>query len=94
MVISEITIDNLKKYANVTHTQDDDLFGIILDSSKAFLCSYTGLEESELDWHKDLVICMFILSNEMYDNRMITVDSDKISFVMQQLLASHSVNLL
>lgn len=94
MLISEVTVGDLKGYANCYHDLDDNLFNSILAGAKAFLVSYTGKTVTELDEHEDLTIALMILSNEMYDNRMVQVESDKIGFVIRQLLDSHCVNLL
>lgn len=47
-----------------------------------------------VDDFEDLTIALFVLSNEMYDNRMMTVDNNKVNFVIKQILDSHSTNLL
>jgi hypothetical protein len=105
MKISSVQISDLKGYANVYHNLDDTLFTSILMAGKQFISTYTGLPlvddpsttdvvEDNCDAHEDLTIALFVLSNEMYDNRMMTVDSNKINFVIKQILDSHSVNLL
>lgn len=100
MKISQVTINDLKGYANVYHNADDNLFTAILQAGKIFISSYTGLPltatapDKSVDDFEDLTIVLYILSNEMYDNRMVTVENDKVSFVVKQILASHSVNYL
>lgn len=94
MLISAVTIGDLKGYSNVYHDMDDKLFGAILAAATQFIVSYTGLSIEEVDEAEDLTIALFILSSEMYDNRMVHVESNKIGFVIKQLLDSHSTNLL
>ena len=110
MLISAVTVTDLKKYANVYHNLDDSLFSAILTGAKQFISSYTGLPlvaptppdplpadyvtPDNCDQHEDLTIALFILSNEMYDNRMVSVENNKIGFVIKHLLDSHSTNLL
>lgn len=94
MLISEVTIADLKGYANCYHDLDDSLFSAILLGARAFLASYTGKPIEELDDHEDLTIALLILSNEMYDNRMVHVESNKVGFVIKQLLDAHCINLL
>lgn len=94
MKISEVTVIDLKGYANVYHDIDDNLFSAILIGAKQFIVGYTGADIDQLDEFEDLTIALFILSNEMYDNRMVHVESNKIGFVIRQLLDSHSTNLL
>jgi hypothetical protein len=103
MRISEITIDDLKQYANVYHNEDDNLFTAILTAGKQFISTYTGLPlvddpannvTDSVDDHEDLTIALMVLSNEMYDNRAFVVDNTKLNFVIKQILDSHSVNYL
>lgn len=94
MKISEVTINDLKEYAVVSHTLDDKLFSHILAASKAYIKGYTGLDETALDEKEDLTIALMILCNEMYDNREYTVDNDKANKVVNSILDMHSVNLL
>lgn len=94
MKISEVTIDELKEYANVDHNLDDKLFTNILAASKSYIKSYTGLDETSLDKKEDLTIALMILCNEMYDNRAYTVENDKANKVVNSILDMHSINLL
>lgn len=103
MKISEVTINDLKQYANVFINDDDNLFTMILAAGKQFISTYTGLPLDDdpangvtesCDDHEDLTIVLFTLGNEMYDNRDFIVDNDKLNFVVKQILDSHSVNLL
>lgn len=94
MLLSEISIADLKDYANVYHDQDDALFHSILQGSKHFIKNYTGKSITDLDDCEDVTIALFILSNEMYDNRMVSTDNKNVSFVVKQILDSHSYNLL
>lgn len=92
MKISEIEITDLKNYLHVYHTDDDKLISAILIASKAFVKSYTGLED--LDISEDLSMAVFILGSELYDNRVYTVENDNVNPVIQAILNMHSVNLL
>lgn len=94
MMISELTITDLKQFANVYHDLDDSLFTAILAGAKQFIATYTGKSVDDLDQHEDLTIALLILSNEMYDNRMVHIESNKVGFVIKQLLDSHATNLL
>lgn len=94
MKISDITITDLKEYANVEHSLDDKLFETILLAVKSYIKSYTGLTLEQLDEKEDLTIALMILANEMYDNRAYTVDNDKANKVVNSILDMHSINLL
>lgn len=110
MRISEVTISDLKQYANVFDGSDDNLFSAILIAGKMFISNYTGLPLTEptppsplpdgyvtpdhCDNHEDLTIALMVLSTEMYDNRSIIVENNKLNFVIKTILDSHSVSLL
>lgn len=94
MVISEVTIQDLKDYAHVYHNEDDLLFASILPACKSYIKGYTGLSDEQLDMKEDLTIALFVLSNEMYDNRTFSVQSDKVNTVIKSILDMHSINLL
>lgn len=96
MKVSELTISDLMEYA---HEYSDDaetakLFTTILMASKSFIKNYTGLSEEQIDTLPDLTIAVKIIANELYDNRAITVQNDKINPTVKMILDMHSVNLL
>lgn len=94
MKISQVQVSDLKQFANVYHNADDNLFEIILIAAKGFITTYTGLMVSELDNFEDLSVCLFVLANEMYDNRDYSTEKLQVNFVVKQILDSHSVNYL
>jgi Phage gp6-like head-tail connector protein len=94
MKLSQVQISDLKQYANVYHNADDNLFATILMAAKQFIVTYTGLQLYDLDPFEDLTVALFVLTNEMYDNRDFTVENVKVNFVVKQILDSHSVNYL
>lgn len=99
MIISDVTINELKNYCQVYHNEDDALFGNILVACKYFISAYTGLpitdpDVDDLDTFEDLTVALLIIASEMYDNRRVQVEFDKIGFVIKQLLDAHSINLL
>lgn len=94
MKISEVTIQDLKEYANVEHTLDDKLFSNILVAGKSYIKGYTGLSNEQMDTKEDLTIVLTVLSNEMYDNRTFTVQDDKVNKVIKSILDMYSINLL
>lgn len=94
MKISEVTIEDLKEYAGVYHNEDDKLFDSILPACKNYIKKYTGLTDEQMDANEDLTIALFVLSNELYDNRTYTVDNNKANTVIKSILDMHSINLL
>ena len=50
----------------------------------------TGVED--LDEFDDFVIVIFILCQDMYDNRSLYVDKTNLNHVVENILGMHSVN--
>lgn len=94
MKISEVTINDLKEYASVEHNYDDKMFQDILMAAKSYIKSYTGLNEEQIDSKEELTIALMILCNEMYENRIYTVENDKVNKIVNSILDMHSINLL
>lgn len=94
MKVSEVTIDDLKEYANVEHSFDDKIFSNILFASKSYIKNYTGLSIEQIDTKEDLTIALMILCNEIYDNRTYTGKDDKSNKIVDNILDMYSVNLL
>lgn len=96
MKLSEITVKDLISYAREDEEDQEviNTFNTILLASKAFIKNYTGLTVEEMDQKEDLIIVLMALSNEMYENRMFTIENDKVNPVIKALLDMHSVNLL
>lgn len=94
MKISEVTIQDIKDYARIEHSEDDPLFNIILDSIKSHILSYTGLDAESVDAKEDLTMALLVLSNEMYENRVYTVKDNKVNAVVESILNKHCINLL
>jgi uncharacterized phage protein (predicted DNA packaging) len=94
MKISDISLIDVKNYLHVYHDEDDKLITAILQAAKSFVRNYTGLSGEKLNISDDLSVAVFILSAELYDNRVYTVDNTDVNPVIQTILDMHSVNLL
>jgi hypothetical protein len=96
MQVSEITPSELAKYAREDETDTEILstFTIILSAVKAYIKGYTGLSDEQLDTKEDISIAVFVLANEMYENRVFTVKDSNVNKVVQNILDMHSINLL
>ena len=66
----------------------------LLDTAKAFIRSYTGLTDEEIDTHEDFYIVVLVLCQDMYDNRCMYVDKGNLNKVVETILGMHCVNLL
>lgn len=94
--VSEITIDDVANNIRATEIEGIDTY---LNIAKNYISSYTGIpvtnEEGEsLDDFPDFVIVVYILCQDMYDNRTMYVDKNNINKVVQTILDMHTRNNL
>lgn len=96
MKISEITVTDLMNYANEYDEAPETLklFTTLLTVAKSYISNYTGLSFEQMDEKNDLVIVLKIIVNDLYDNRVLNVQNDKVNPVVKTILDMHSVNLL
>ena len=95
--VSEITIEDVADYIRVE--PDESNIETLLNIAKNYISSYTGIpvtnEEGEsLDDFPDFVIVVYILCQDMYDNRALYVDKSNINKVVQTVLDMHTRNNL
>lgn len=93
--VSEITVEDLKSYLRISDnlSEDDKKFlGTILNSSINYIKNNTGIDD--MDKYSDLVIVVFVLCQDMYDNRTLYVDKNNVNKVVSSILGQHDNNLL
>ena len=105
--VSEITIDDVAGYIKVDDYEISDI-ETYLNIAKNYISNYTGIpeayedegddEESEevetLDSYADFVIVVYVLCQDMYDNRCMYVNGGNINKVVQTILDMHTRNNL
>lgn len=96
MKISDVTVQDLIIYVREDNTDASTLstFDMMLSAAKSYIKSYTGLTDEQMDEKEDLTIALFVLVTDMYDNRVYTVQNDKVNKVVSSILNMHSQNLL
>ncbi len=94
--VSEVTADDLAEYLRVGEVtaSEDGFLETIISAATAYMSKYTGLTAAQLDESKDFVVALFVLAQDMYDNRAMYVDSSNVNQAVQSILDMHSVNLL
>ena len=94
--VSEITAADIANYIRLDEVSEDDTKTLndLIAISKAFIEHYTGRNEQELDNYPDFVIVVYILCQDMWDNRTLYVDNSNLNKVVETILGMHSVNLL
>lgn len=93
--VSEITVEYLKTYLRISDDLSDDdkkFLKTILNSSINYIKNNTGIDD--VDKYSDLVIVVFVLCQDMYDNRTLYVDKNNVNKVVSSILGQHDNNLL
>ena len=91
MKVSMLQNDIIIKYCNA-YEEDIDLITLIKESAIAYIKGQTGLDDIGIDLNEDLTLALLALISDMYDNRSIQVDKDKINPVVDSILFMHSTN--
>lgn len=96
MTVSEITYNDLAEYLRIDEPTPSDQLTLMSLKGVAisFITGYTGLTEAEIDVFADFVIVVFILVQDMYDNRTRYVDGSNLNQTVESILGMHRVNLL
>ena len=94
--VSEITAKNIADYIRLVDASEGELneLKVYLNVAKTFIKSYTGLTEKECDEYNDFIIVVYVLCQDMYDNRSLYVDKSNLNKIVETVLGMHSVNLL
>ncbi|MEE3307841.1 head-tail connector protein [Sharpea azabuensis] len=92
--VSDITYQDVAEYCRIDELSQDDINTLnnLIDVAKSFIRSYTG--QDDLDAYNDFVIVVFILVQDMWDNRTMYVDKSNLNKVVDTILGMHAVNLL
>lgn len=99
--VSEITIQDVADYIRITDYDESEI-ETYLNIAKNYISNYTGIpeanddneEEETLDSYADFVIVVYVLCQDMHDNRCMYVNNGNINKVVQTILDMHARNLL
>lgn len=103
MKVSEITVKDIANYLRLSEISGEDNKNIelFLNIAKNYIENYTGIpqesetEEAEtLDTYSDFVIVVYILCQDMFDNRVMYVDGKNINNTVRTILDMHTRNNL
>lgn len=94
--VSQITPEDLATYIRLGELSEDDVNTLktIKNVVTAFIKAYTGQSEEGMDDCPDFVAVVFIMSQDLWDNRTLYVDTQNLNFAVKSILDLHSVNLL
>ena len=96
MKVSEITHVEIAEYIRLAEVtaEDEKLLTNLIKIATEYIKSFTGLTVEEIDLHEDFVIVVYILCQDMYDDRILYVDNGNLNKVVETILGMHCVNLL
>lgn len=88
--VSEITTTDIAEYIRLDEVSDADTKQLetLLLIAKDYITNYTALES--LDEYSDLVIVVYIMCQDMWDNRTMYVDKGNMNKVVQTILDMHT----
>lgn len=91
MKVSTITVKDVANYMRLTELSQEDttLLTNLINIAKTFIKEYTGVQD--LDQYDDFTIVIFILCQDMYDNRTLYVDKTNLNKVVETILGMHTV---
>ena len=103
MKVSEITAEDIANYLRLSEVSEEDKKNIelFLNIAKNYIENYTGIpqksenvEDETLDTYSDFVIVVYVLCQDMYDNRTMYVDGKNINNTVKTILDMHTRNNL
>lgn len=94
--VSDITYSDVAEYLRLAEVtaSDQNYLTTLINVALTFIANYTGLSQDDLDNYQDFVIVVFVLCQDMYDNRAYYVEKGNLNNVVESILGMHSINLL
>ena len=88
--VSEITANDIANFIRLGEVDDADtqLLETLLLIAKDYIINYTAL--TDLDEYADLIIAVYLLCQDMWDNRTMYVDKGNPNKVVQTILDMHT----
>ena len=92
--VSDITVQNIADYLRLAEPsqEDTDFLKKCLEIAKSYIKNYTGV--ADLDSQADFVICVYLLCQDMYDNRSLYNDKPQPNKTFETILNLHCGNLI
>lgn len=91
MKVSEIKVSDIAEYLRIDEINDEESRAIesMIRAAINYVMNYTSLNEEELDEFEDIYIVVYILCQDMYDNRTLYVDGKEINRTVETILNMH-----
>lgn len=94
MIVSRLTDKDVLSFLRLDGTEGDISPSALLAAATAYVRSYTGLTDREMDEHEDLAIAVLVLCADLYENRLTTVDTANVNRTVSCILGMHCKNLI
>lgn len=98
--VSDITFVDVANYIRIDDYVESEI-ETYLNIAKNYISNYTGIPVSSscegaetLDDYADFIIVVYVLCQDMYDNRCMYVDGSNVNKVVQTILDMHTRNNL
>jgi hypothetical protein len=91
--VSDITAKEIADYIRLDDYEESEI-ETYLNVAKNYISSYTGISVDNLDEYADFIIVVYVLCQDMYDNRTMYVESGNLNKVVQTILDMHTMNNL
>ena len=91
--VSEITADELADYLRVSTDDDGSTkkqLNTFLTAAIAFIKSYIDEDDKYLDDHPEFITVVFVLVQDMYDNRTLYPDKTNLNYTVKCILDMHT----
>lgn len=95
MKVSEVKVNDIVNYLKLDEGEYiESNIQMLIDTARAFIRSYTGLNDALIDTHEDITIVLYVLCQDMHDNRAMYVDKNNINRLVKTILNMHRINFL
>lgn len=95
MKVSEVKVSDIVNYLKLDEDEyTESEIQMLIDTSRAYIKSYTGLNDTLVDTHEDITIVLYILCQDMHDNRSMYVDKSNLNRLVKTILNMHRTNFL
>lgn len=90
--VSQILVSDIADYIHLDSPSNSETSALemMLSVAKDYVKNYTALDD--LDEYQDLVIAIYVLVQDMWDNRSMYVDSTNVNRVVESILNLHTRN--
>lgn len=91
--VSEIGAEELADYLRVSLDDDGSTtkeLNTFLSSAIAFIKSYIGEDIEYIDDHPEFVTVVYVLVQDMYDNRTLYPDKSNLNYTVKSILDMHT----